>query len=310
MNLNFSPKTVAEWNTYLSQTTRATWMQSIPYATAAAQADYRTTKFATIEQNNLVIGIVAIQELKLGFIHIVGLYRGPLWMKGQDTRENLQSFTELFHKTYPKRLFRRIRWMPEWDTSDERQSALIQKPGYQKLNSTFQTLWVDLTPEISEIRKRLQQKWRNALNKAERSPIQVSLDREGRFLNQFLREYEIYKTKKNFTGPSARFFKAEVECALKYKDALILWARNNQVPVAGIILIKHGKTASYRLGWNSSEGRMHNAHYALLWKAIEVLKKLEIEQLDLGGIYPDENDGLTHFKLGLSGSKFQTEVFK
>lgn len=308
MILNFSPRTVKEWRDFLKRTPKATWMQTIPYAHAAAKVDQRRTHFVTIEKNNETIGIVAIQELKLGFIHFVSIYRGPLWFEGHDTAENIKEFIQVFQKKYPKRIFRRIRWMPEW--SFDGSVDFIENSSLVRAQETFETLWMDLRPSLDELRANLNQKWRNALNKSERSPLQISIDTQGKFLNLFLKEYEIYKARKNFTGPTARFFKAEIETRLQHKDAIILWARLHNVPVAGIIIMKHGKSASYRVGWNSLEGRENNAHYALLWKAVEILKTCQIEAFDLGGILPDEKDGLTHFKLGLNGSRFKTEVLK
>ncbi|GIL16257.1 MAG: hypothetical protein BroJett040_00080 [Oligoflexia bacterium] len=310
MEFNFTPPTVREWRDYLSRTTKATWMQTIAYASAARKVDQRSTRFARIVKNNEVIGIVAIQELKVAFIHFVSIYRGPLWFDGQNTEENIKEFISLFNQTFPKRLFRRIRWMPEWSLDETNSVDFIEKSGLQRANETFETLWVDIRPSLEDLRKKLDQKWRNALNKSERSPLQITVDTRGKFLNLFLKEYDIYKAQKKFVGPTGRFFKAEIETALQYGDAIILWARLNNVPVAGIIVMKHGKSASYRVGWNSHEGRDHNAHYCLLWKAIEVLKADHIEHFDLGGILPDEKDGLTRFKLGLSGTRFKTEVLK
>lgn len=307
--LNFSLRTVGEWRALLEKPVRTSWMQTIQYASAAHKVDQRKTHFATIEQDGTPIGLVAIQEQKLGPLHFVSIYRGPLWFEGHETSQNMNEFIRIFQKAYPPRLLRRIRWMPEWNFIED-SSIDFKKAGLKNANQSFHTLWVDIRPSLAELRKNLAQKWRNALNKAERSDISITADNKGLHLDHFLKEYDFFKAQKKFQGPSGKFFKQEIESALPFKDAIILWAKISGIPVAGIVIMKHGRSASYRLGWNSQLGRDTNAHYLLIWKAIEVLKKFNVEYFDLGGILPDEKEGLTQFKMGLNGESFKTEVFK
>lgn len=310
MTLNYTLRTVGEWRELLKKTHRATWTHTFQFAKAVAKVKQSSTHFVTIERNSEVIGIVAIQEMKLGPIHLVTIHRGPLWIKGHETFANLQEFSTLFNKTYPKRLLRRIRWLPEWHLDDPEAHYFIEKSPFNPTRQSFETLWLDLSPSLSEIRKALQQKWRNCLHKAERSPLTVTVDVTGTHLDVFIKNYEHFKSRKKFEGPNGKFFKEEIQTALPYRDALILWAKQDGIPVAGIAMMKHGDTASYRLGWNTPEGRRSNAHYLLLWRAIEALKSYNITSLDLGGIIPDDNDSFNKFKLGLSNSRFKTEVLK
>ena len=310
MHLDFSLRTVGEWRDFLNKAERTSWTQTFSYATAVAKVAHESTRFATLQKDSETIGVVAIQELKLGPLHFVTITRGPLWFKGHENSENMKEFMHLMQKTFPKRPLRRIRWMPEWALEKELGFDFIEQAGFKKTKTTFETLWLDLTPSLEELKKKLNRKWRNHLSKAERSPLEISIDNKGAHLDQFLRSYDIFKAQKKFEGPNGSFFKHEIETARPFKDALILWARLNDIPVAGVVVIKHGNSASYRVSWNTAEGRLHNAHFLLLWKAIEILKKMNIQHFDLGGILPDDNDGLNIFKLGMNGTRFKTEVFK
>lgn len=310
MHLNFSLRTVGEWREFLRQTSKTTWNQTLQYASAISKVAHHSTRFATVEKGNQVIGIVAIQEAKLGPVHLINIQRGPLWFKGQESTQNFKDFVRVFNQTYPKRPLRRIRWIPEWSFADNESINFIEDSGLKKSKQTFETLWIDLTPSLEELKKRLHRKWRNHLHKAERSPLEISADTKGVQLDYFLRAYDLFKAQKKFEGPSGKFMKHEIEGALPFKDAIILWARLNNFPVAGIVVMKHGTSASYRVAWNTAEGREHNAHFLLLWKAVEILKKHNIETFDLGGILPDDNEGLNIFKLGMNGVRFKTEVLK
>lgn len=302
MRLNLAPRTIGEWREFLNRTSKTPWTQTVQYASAAAKVAHQTTHFATLERGREVVGIVAIQELKLGPIHHVTITRGPLWLKGHENIQNQRDFSKVLKKAYPKRPLRRLRWMPEWTFTEE--------SGLKKSPQSFETLWMDLTPSLEVLRSKLHRKWRGHLNKAERSPLEVAVDFKGVHLDYFLKAYDTFKAQKKFEGPQGIFFKHEIEGALPYKDAIILWARLNNVPVAGVVVMKHGTSASYRVSWNTAEGRQHNAHFLLIWKAIEILKKHNVETFDLGGILPDDSDGLNIFKRGLNGDHFKTQVLK
>jgi len=309
MTLNFSLRTVGEWRGFLNQTQKTPWTQTFQYAIAVAKVAKQSTHFVTIDRGVQVVGLVAIQVSGLGPFQSVTINRGPLWFKGQETAENLSDFVKALHKVYPRSLFRRFRWMPEW-TSAENSSAFAEEFGLKKAQQSFETLWLDLTPSLEALRAGLDRKWRGHLNKSERAPLEVVADTEGRHLDIFLKNYDLFKSRKNFDGPEGVFFKHEIESALPFKDAIILWARIDKIPVAGIVVMKHGSSASYRLGWNSPEGRVAQAHYLLVWKAIEILKKQSVETFDLGGILAQDTTGFNTFKLGLNGWHFKTEFFK
>lgn len=159
------------------------------------------------------------------------------------------------------------------------------------------------------IRGRFDRKWRNHLNKAERSQLSISMDNQGHHLDEFIRNYDFFKHLRNFEGPNGNFMREEISKALPFKDALIFWARTQNIPVAGIVVMKHGASASYRISWNTPEGRSQNAHFLLLWKAIELLKRQNIRHLDLGGLLPDDKCGLNIFKLGMNGTRTKAEMF-
>lgn len=309
LEFDFALKTVGEWRRLLENATRPTWNQTFQYASALAKTAHQSSRFATIVKKNVPIGMVSIHEVKLGPIHHINIFRGPLWFQGHDTEDNLKEFAILLKRTFPQRPLRKIKWLPEWDLRNPSLIETLGDLGFKTGQQTFDTVWLDLTLPIDDIRSQLDRKWRNHLNKAERSPLSISIDTQGRHLDEFLRLYDQFKALRNFEGPNGMFMREEILKALPFHDALIFWARLQNVPVAGIMVMKHGSSASYRIAWNTPEGRNHNAHFLLIWKSIELLKRLDIQYFDLGGILPDDKCGLNIFKLGMNGSRFKTQVF-
>jgi lipid II:glycine glycyltransferase (peptidoglycan interpeptide bridge formation enzyme) len=76
-------------------------------------------------------------------------------------------------------------------------------------------------------------------------------------------------------------------------------------PVAGICLARHGNAATYLLGWNGDEGRRYRANHYLLWEAIRRLPGSDTAWLDLGGLDEENTPGITSFKMGLNGERYE-----
>src|SRR4030095_15315459 len=63
-----------------------------------------------------------------------------------------------------------------------------------------------------------------------------------------------------------------------------------------------GDTAIYLLGATNEEGTKSKGSYLLHWHAIQWFKENGISWYDLGGINPERNPGVYHFKKGFSGT--------
>ena len=307
MEFNWKPRSIKEWREFLAQTKNANWMQTWNYAQASFTADYLITRIALIEQQGEPIGMMSVQQIKFGPAQIINLKRGPLWFV-EPTQELTVEFAAAFRKEFPKKLFQRLRWMPEIELNSAT-TARLEKIGFRLRKENFVTALVDLRQPLLEIKKNLQQKWRNCLNKAEKSGIELVVQTSNEHLDSFLKFYNYHQRQKRYQGPSQKFLKAEFSTSEKTKDHFFIWAYVNHFPIAAIAVTCHGSTAAYRIGWNNPEGRKHNAHYALLWKAIEISKQRGHSHFDLGGLLPDEAAGMTHFKNGLNGHEIKLAIF-
>ncbi len=307
MEFNWTTRSIKDWREFLAQSKNSNWMQTWNYAQASFEADHLVTKIALIERQGLPIGMMSVQEIKFGPAQIVNLKRGPLWFI-DPTQELIVEFAEKFRNEFPKKLFQRLRWIPEMELQPSSVERL-EKIGFKLRTENFVTALVNLRQPLFEIKKNLQQKWRNCLNKAERSSLQIEVQTNNRNLSSFLKFYQYHQHQRNYKGPSLRFLKTEFRDSEKTKDHFFVWAYVDHFPVAAIAITCHGSTAAYRIGWNNPSGRKHNAHYALLWKAIEVSKELGHAHFDLGGLLADEAAGVTHFKKGLNGHEMKLAIF-
>jgi lipid II:glycine glycyltransferase (peptidoglycan interpeptide bridge formation enzyme) len=62
-----------------------------------------------------------------------------------------------------------------------------------------------------------------------------------------------------------------------------------------------GDTGIYLLGATGHKGMNARGSYLLQWRAMQWLKEKGCKWYDLGGINPETNPGVYHFKAGVSG---------
>jgi len=82
----------------------------------------------------------------------------------------------------------------------------------------------------------------------------------------------------------------------------ILICEQDGVPMAGLVASSMGDSAIYLLGATSDDGLNAKGAYLLQWTLIQWLKENGFKRYDLGGIDPQRNPGVYHFKSGLSGA--------
>ena len=91
----------------------------------------------------------------------------------------------------------------------------------------------------------------------------------------------------------------------------MLLACVNGQPVAGHVSSTLGDTCIYVLGASSELGRKYKASYLLQWRAIEAAKAGGARWYDLGGVDPEKNPGVYHFKAGVNGRswRFTSQIY-
>ena len=237
-------------------------------------------------------------------LHAVILDRGPLWFDGFNTPENVEAFLVEFNRQFPARFGRKRRFIPEIENSNEVLN-LFTKHGFQKTSvSNFETIWLDLTPDLEILRTNLKKNWRGVLQKAEKENITIEWDNKGAHFPWLMQNYAADRMTKGYDGPSVKLLKALAETFIPRGEMLIARALVNGKPIAGIMLLCHGMGATYQIGFSDKTGRTKGAHHILLWHALEYLKQNGITDLDLGGVNNETAKGVKQFKMGMGGTLF------
>ena len=221
--------------------------------------------------------------------------RGPLWLEALPDVLKARIQREL-KRSLPMRRPRFTLFSPAISNPSDPSMASLTR-----VLTGYSTVIVDLSPSIQQLRAGLHAYWRNRLAAAEKSGLTVAP--VGLKLHEYrwvLQEEQRQRDRKNFYSLPLGFVDNYIDAGGE-GSALILKAEHQSRPVAAMLFLIHGSSATYHLGWSYPQGRALNAHNLILWNAFEMLKQRGITKLDLGGVNTHELPGISRFKINTGG---------
>ncbi len=221
--------------------------------------------------------------------------RGPLWLAALTDAQKAQIQREL-KRRLPLRWPRIALLSP-----DIRDPAHPSMASLTRVLTGYSTVIVDLSSPLPELRARLHGYWRNRLAAAEKSGLQIAS------VGTAPRDYRWVLDEENRQREKKRFYSLPLGFVDNYIDAggagsaLILKAEHQSRPVAAMLFLIHGSSATYHLGWAHAQGRALNAHNLMMWTAFDLLKQRGVTRLDLGGVNTHDLPGISRFKINTGG---------
>lgn len=187
--------------------------------------------------------------------------------------------------------------------------AIFEKAGYLRATETdgWASEFVDLSRSIEELRKGLQQKWRNCLNKAERLEVTCEIGSSDVLMDELLDDYKMLLDNVGFrTNLSPELVRTMQNLLPDSRKMLVFAGRQDGEKLGSILIATYGKTGMYFIGATNDAGKKVNANHCLIWNAICEMKKRDYRWFDVGGAHPDNTTpGILHFKRGLRGKPYQ-----
>jgi hypothetical protein len=304
LRLDVSPLRLDDWRERFLRAQRSTLLQSYDYAKTMAPRERLRPQWAVIRLNGVEAGLVQMFEGRLfgGLVHVLTLDRGPLWFEGFGGPRHHRLFWQELDRMYPARLGRRRRLIPE--LAGGASAARVVKDGTIQVvegSIPYQTVWIDLLKSEEELRAELSGKWRNALNKAEKSDLTVNFDTRGKLAGWLIGVSEADRQRRGYRGPNVKLLTSLIRNFGVGDGFMIGQVCQGLRPIAGALFLRHGSCATYQTGWVGVEGRPVAANNLLLWQSMMALKSRGVTALDLGGINDEDAVGIRHFKLGLGG---------
>lgn len=294
----------ADWATAMAMVEYETLEQSWAYGEAAAAGGLGLTRWRLLHDGQ-VIGLAQLFARNFGPLRLLRLVRGPLFIPGLDPARRNAALAAIAAACPKGPIWRRqfLWWLPELPGGSESE-ALMEQLGLAQMVTGWSSVRVDLAPPPGQMRARLDGKWRNALKASEKAPIHISAEWDDGAFATLMQAHDAQRVRKRFFGPDSRFYRAVAAAAGEGDEALLLTARIAGRLAAGMLILRHGRGATYAAGWSGEAGRLVRAHHRLLWQALLHLKAQGVTHFDLGGANTEEGAGVARFKLGLNGQIF------
>lgn len=306
------------WNVSWNEIPRETWDMLHAQAGAAYQQDWAYGEVLTQTGAKIFRAVVsdgqgipvAMAQLSAKPFAIIGHFAlatyGPVWLKDVSAHEKAQCYRAI-KSSLPLSFPKLCAFTPDevWD-----EAAGLKN--MKRVMTGDATIKIDLTQSEEDLRKGMDQKWRNRLVSAEKSALKfvVGGTKPAQY-NWLLNLEENQREKRGYRAMPASMTlnwqtqKAAAKNADKNAGISVFRADLGKDCEGAMLVLEHGSHATYHIGWSSDVGRKLGAHNLCLWNACLKLKERGFRQLDLGGVNTQSGAGIARFKIGTGGQVFQ-----
>ena len=294
-----------QWQQWMVQASRSNLLQMWAYGEAKADdSGWRIKRGVFHRDKHPVAFVQLLQKRVAGVLLVSRLNRGPLFLKSLDAMDQaaiwgaLSDLGSLWRGEI-------LSVAPELELSGPA-LAMMEALGFRQFSPGFcESAWLDLRTELSELRKKLDGKWRNMLTFSEKSGLMLDVGCDDQSFDWMMTRYQELMTEKDFSGPPISLLRSLRKNLSPAAQPIILRAMHKEEAVAAICLVRHGSAATYLLGWNGPVGRRMKANQLLLWQATAHLNQSGVTWFDLGGISEENTPGIAAFKLGMGGERYE-----
>jgi|LSQX01.2.fsa_nt_gb hypothetical protein len=296
-----------DWNNLLNAFEDANIYQTWAYNEIRSGAERASTFILKYNGKIVATAIVRLFPVPLLKAGIAYVYWGPMWRpKGIDADPAI--FAQAIRALRNEYTCRRgliLRIFPLlFDDEDNQCLPLLSNEGYllNKKDRAGRTLIIDLTGDLAILRKGLEQKWRNCLNRAQRNELDIIEGCDDEMYEDFIAVYRQMLDRKQFMEPNdINEFRAVQKLLPDAMKMRIMLCRQDGKTAAGAIFSAIGNSGIYLFGAINEIGMKTNASYLFQWRFIEWLKENHFVFYNLNGINPEANPGTYRFKAGLCG---------
>ncbi|WP_291845525.1 GNAT family N-acetyltransferase [Maricaulis sp.] len=284
---------------------RPTWDLALTAHPAALQQDWsygeaverlggRVIRAGLVE-DGVLIALAQFTARKIGGLVSMALCtRGPVWLEAVSETTRAASYAALkrgLGQGWP----RVVMFTPDAETDAGARRMSRVMTGYS-------TVILDLDQPLEAIRAGLEQKWRNALNTAEKRGVEAVLGGTKPAQYRWLLDSEEgQRAARGYRATPAALVPEYVAARQDRDSLMVLRVDAGKQRQAAMLFLVHGCAATYQIGWLDHEAAPRGAHNRLLWEAVVRLRERGVRQLDLGGVNTVHGAGIARFKIGTGG---------
>lgn len=302
-----APYTQSEWDAIVAPLKGLALPQIWSWGEVKGEtASWRVERGLLKEGENLV-GAAQVMVRRVPFIGsgVAWVSRGPLY--GSASEAMYPDLLTALRKHYVNDRKLHLRVVPALP-AEACDLAGLARAGFRHSGAPgWVSALVNLSLQEEELRRGLDQKWRNALNKAERQKLVVKDASDGPDFSVILRQYEQFLGERGFVSSVTPQLLARLQQRLPDDHKMTASHCTLGTESLGTIVIaRYGDRAEYLVGALSTEGRRYNVGQLLLWRALLAAKAAGARWFDLGGMDPLVTPkGIFNFKSGVGGTIYR-----
>jgi len=171
-------------------------------------------------------------------------------------------------------------------------SRIGGQAGFAKLEE-FWLHRIDLMPSMDALFRRLHKNIQRNIRRAEGGLLRYEKGTSATLLEHFRRLLTLTRRRHLLPPQPLLWFRSLLDCM--GERVVIRLAYKDEVPVAGILTLRHKDVMVYKYGCSDSRYREYNGMAFLLWRCIQEARQEGVRELDLGRS-DSGNAGLVTFK--------------
>ncbi len=303
ININWNGISRKEWDILLNRADHCAFQQAWAYGAIFEKNNREVSRFVARDNGEVIAIGQIITRRYLDFLRFSFLLKGPVWLK-KITIVQKKEILQNIRARYPLKRFNLFAFSPEEKTGEEKYDDM----GFREIITGNSTVLIDLRLSEDELWKNLYGKNRTDIRKAEKSDFEVILgDHNALHADWLLKKEHRQQKEKKYQGLPAELSKSYGQLYFPGQGVFTAFAVKKEQnsppkkPMSGILILRHGKSATYHIGWNGKEGRKCRALNLLLWRMMLKLKQAGVETLDFGGINTTQAADIARYKLSFGG---------
>lgn len=260
-----------------------------------------------LKKDDEIVSIAQLRIVKLplpktGFAYLTW---GPMW-RNKSREANRKDLINMVRALFNEYVITRgylLRVIPKQINHEEEiVKQIFQEEKYSWQSDKQQTVYIDLSPSIEDIKLNIRSKWRQTLNRALRQDLEFIEASNDEFSEIALKIVLEMKKRKKFVEFGTMEHTIAVNADLPEKLELIFAiCKHEGEPVAVLAWFSRGKLGQPLIGATADGALKFNAAYPLWWLMVEYYKNQGASLIDLAGVNQERNPGGYLFKTGLAG---------
>ena len=299
-----------DWNALLLKFSDASFYQTWEFG--ALRWGQNNVGHVILKANGSVVAAVQLQVIPLPFLRtgVTYINWGPMWrLEGsQPNFTHLRNIVRALRTEYSSNRGYLLRILPKVIPGDVREEVcrVFVEEGFDWKPDPQQTVLLDLSPSLEDIRRKFSRNVRRSLAYAEKQNLEIADRNDDIGCSAALKIAQEMRSRKGIGGLTDQVQIADIHRALpEFLKLKLLVCSLEGEPVAALGWPTIGKVGFPLFGGTGNKALKLKASFLLWWRMISYYKLQGFHSCDLAAIDRKRNPGGYLFKRGFVGNDYE-----